>query len=581
MNPRLHTRYARGFTLVELLVTAAVTVLVFGGITLSVQFAVQLISNAKAKTGAVSLATERLEYIRSLAYDDIGTVAGIPAGPIPQYATATLNGVTYFARTLIQFVDAPEDGEGSADDNGILADYKRIKVEYSWLGHNGTTSVVLISDVAPPGIETTAGGGTLRVNVFDAGIGPVQGAGVRVRNTTTTSTIDTTQYTNAQGVALFAGAPAAAGYQILVTKTGYSTDGTYVASSTNPDPVTPPVAVVEGAVSTMNFQIAQLSSLTVRTVEPATTATFTDSFDNASLIGSSSKVVLVSGDAVLTGGPSAYVSAGTVFSTSTTPAGIDHWDAAVWDATVPGSGTLRMHVYAVSGGSYTLVPDTNLPGNAAGFGGGSVVLTGVSVGTYPTLALGATLTTTNATQTPQLHSWSLTYTTDEPPIGTVPFVLESTKVIGNTPVYKYTKTYQTDGSGAVTIGNLEWDSYKVRLTGGGYDIAQACSALPFALEPDTADTLTLTLVPNAARTLRVRVVNTSGNPVANADVELSRSGFNEAGETSACGQRFFNTGLADGTDYTVAVSAAGYDAATVANVAIHGDETLTVTLNAS
>lgn len=577
----MHSTHARGFTLVELLVTAAVTALVFGGITMSVQFAVKLIANAKAKTGAVSLATERLEYIRSLAYDDIGTVAGIPAGPIPQNATATLNGITYVERVLIQFIDAPEDGEGGADGNGILADYKRIKVEYSWLGHNGTTSIALLSDVAPPGIETTAGGGTLRVNVFDAGIGPVQGAGVRVRNTTTTSTIDTTQYTNAQGIALFAGAPAAADYQITVTKNNYSTDGTYAASSTNPDPVTPPVAVVEGAVSTMNFQIDQLSTLTVRTVEPATTGNFIDSFDDASLIDVANNITLVSGDAVLVGGPGAYVSAGTVFSTSTTPTGIDRWDVATWDAVVPGSGTVLVRVYAVSGGSYTLVPDTDLPGNAAGFTGGSAILTGIDVGTYPTLALGAAFTTTNATETPQLHSWSFAYTTDEPPIGAVPFILESTKIIGNTPVYKYSETHQTDGSGAVTIGDLEWDSYKVTLTGGGYDIAQACAALPFVLEPNTTDTLTLTLVPNTTRTLRVRVVNTSGNPIASADVELSRSGFSETGETSACGQRFFNTSLADETDYTVAVSASGYDSATVTNVAIHGDETLTVTLNAS
>ena len=350
MFPRTPHTKAHGFTFIELLVTAAVTALIFTGLMASVQLAVKLISTAKAKTGAVSLATERLEYIRSLAYADIGTIAGIPPGNIPQQSTRTLNSITYHERVLIQYVDAPDDGLGASDDNGILADYKRAKVEYSWLGPNGTNSIALLSDIAPPGIESTAGGGTIAVNVFDANVQPVQGAAVRVINTTTTSTIDTTQYTNASGIAFFAGAPAASQYELIVTKAGYSTDSTYVATTSNPDPITPPVAVLEGAVSTMNFRIDLLSRLTVRTVEPAATDLFEDDFSDGSLIESMTDTILTAGSIVLTGSPGTYSLTGTVFATTTEPTSFDAWGIASWSATTDTDTTVRIHVYDVSGG---------------------------------------------------------------------------------------------------------------------------------------------------------------------------------------------------------------------------------------
>lgn len=579
-----HTRTG-GFTFVELLVTAAIIGLVFGGLMMSIQFAVKLISSAKAKTGAVSLANEQLEYIRSLPYDSIGTVSGIPSGLIPQNATTSLNGITYYKRVLIQYVDSPDDGLGASDSNGIVADYKRAKVEYSWRGSNGTSSIFLISDIAPPGIESTAGGGTIAVNVFDANVQPVAGAAVRVVNNTTTSTIDTTQYTNSDGVAFFAGAPAAAQYELTVTKSGYSTDGTYTATSSNPSPATPPIAVVAGTVSTMNFQIDKLSTLIVRTIGPASSGSLMDDFDDVTKIGATSSVDVGGGDVMLAGGPGSYASSGSVMSTSTTPASITTWDTATWNASTTGSTAVVVRIYSVSGGVYTLVPDVDLPGNSTGFSGGVVVLSGLNPTTYPTLALGAALTTSNSSETPALHSWKLAYTISEPAIGNIPFTLQSTKTIGTiptpppaTPVYKYEVDHTTNGAGEVQIPNLEWDSYEVTLGTPSYDISQACAALPFALEPNATSTLTLTLVPDEARSMRVRVVNASGSPVVNASVEMSRTGFDETKSTSVCGQVFFATGLTNAIDYVVQVNATGYTSKTITDVAVDGDETLKVTL---
>ena len=98
-----HQRGAQGFTLVELLITAALIALVFGGLMASVRFALMLISNSKATTSAISLANEQLEYIRSLSYDAVGTSAGIPNGAIPQNSTTTLNGIIFHERVLIEY----------------------------------------------------------------------------------------------------------------------------------------------------------------------------------------------------------------------------------------------------------------------------------------------------------------------------------------------------------------------------------------------------------------------------------------------------------------------------------------------
>lgn len=572
-----HRMGRRGFTLVEMVVTAALFALIFGGLFASVQFSLKLLSLSKASTGASSLANERLEYIRSLAYDTIGTVSGIPSGPVPQNSTTTLNGVLYHERVLIGYVDSPDDGVGGADVNGILADYKQVKVEYTWLGTNGSSSLALISNIVPPGIESTAGGGTLTVNVFDANVQPVLNAQVRVYNDTTTTTIDTTRSTNASGTAMFAGAPAAANYQITVTKAGYSSDQTYSATTSNPSPITSHVAVLAGAVSTMNFQIDQVSSLRVRTVGPATTGLFSDSFTDASQVESSSQVVVGGGDVVLTQVAGVYDISGSLRSVSTTPSVFNAWDSASWNASTTASTSVSVQVYSVSGTStYVLIPDADLPGNSVGFTASPLDISGINAGVYPALSLGATLSTSDVSQTPTLHDWRIDYIVNEPPVGTIPFTLTSTKIIGSTPVYKYEQNHTTSATGTVKVSNLEWDSYKVTLNTAGYNISQACPEIPYALEPAVSDTLTLTVVPSVAFSLRVHVVDPSGNPIVGATVDASRPGYSDSGTTSTCGQIFFNSGLVSASDYAVLVQAPGYTDQTVSGINVSGSDTIKV-----
>ena len=70
----------RGFTLVELLVVAALMLLVFGGLFTGFKYALDLISQSRARLSGLTLANERLEYIHSLSYDAVGIVTGKQIG---------------------------------------------------------------------------------------------------------------------------------------------------------------------------------------------------------------------------------------------------------------------------------------------------------------------------------------------------------------------------------------------------------------------------------------------------------------------------------------------------------------------
>lgn len=578
----LHT-YEKGMTLVELLIAIGLVLLIFGGLIGSFQFMMSLVGSSKAHAGALALANERMEYIRSLPYDNVGTVSGIPNGSIPQNSTTSLNGITYNERVLIEYVDAPQDGEGASDINSILADYKLAKVEYSWDFRGETKTISLISNIVPQGIETTAGGGTLTVNVFNAEVIPVSGASVRVYNNTGTTTIDVTRMTNVDGIAMFSGAPALAGYEITVSKAGFSTAQTYTATTTNPNPTTLPVAVIEAEVSTMNFQIDELSDLTVRTISEPTTDSFEDLFNDATGIASFSNTAVSGGSLALSGAPGSYSSSGSARSLSVTPGSFTAWGTAAFALQIPTNTTALVRVYdTTSSSSPVLVSDTDLPGNAAGFAAGPVDLSALDAGTYQSLALDVEMGTSDSATTSALLEWSISYTVSEPPLANIPFSLRSSKTIGTDasaqPIYKYEDSFVTDGDGEEEINDLEWDVYEVTIEDPVYSVAEACENIPYRLDPGVSDTLTLTLVPASTHSLRVRVEDADGDAIANADVTLSRSGFNETEVSSACGGVFFDDAVSSAVDYTLQVEASGYADRTVTDITISGESSQTVVM---
>lgn len=574
----------RGFTLVEIVVVIALVALVFGGLFASVNSLILVINNSKSKAAATALMTERLEYIRSLSYNSVGTIGAPPYGPLPQQRQVVLNGETYYERVIIDYVDDPADGSGGSDENTITSDYKRVEIVYEWDNNGATSSISNVSTVVPEGIETDAGGGSLRVNVFNANAEVVEDARVTVINTVLSTTTNTFRDTNADGQILISGLPGGGNYEIYVTKTGYSSDQTYAASSTNPNPITPLVAIATSSVSTMNFQIDELSDFTIQVNGAASFSEFSDSFTTAADVFEQASTTLTAGAIVLTDVSGSYETPGTVLSTTTTPSSIDRWYAAQFSATTSASTSVAVSVYYDDAGALRLVPDSDLPGNSVGFTSGPIDLESLSAITYPTLALGATLTTVDASYTPELGDWRLRYVTSQPAVSGVTVQMTGSKTIGTDaggqPVYKFDTSYVTDGSGEINLTDIEYDLYTFELASGASDILEVCPRSPYFITPNTDEEIRYSIANLSGSFLQVYVQDPLGEAVPGAMVRLQNSGYDEIEETSLCGQVFFNgSGLYNDSDYTMTVSASGFGTEVVASTSVSNTASTTVTIN--
>lgn len=560
---------------------SAVLLIFFSGLITMVIYILDLVTNARVKLSALSAATERIEYIRSLPYDSVGTIAGIPSGPIPQQRLVTLNTYPLHERVLIEFFDDPADGQGAADSNSILADYKRVKIVYSWNVTGATSSVELISTIVPRSIETTAGGGSIRVNVFDAAVAPVSGASVRLLNTTGTSTIDVTRLTDPTGIALFAGAPANSNYQIFVTKPGYSTDQTYSATTSNPNPTVPPVTVLEADVTTMNFQIDRVSDLTIRAISTLSENSFLEPFDSMSGVATATNLVATGGNLVLQDTLGVFAASGTAWLPLSTPTPFERWEALSWVRVVPAGTEARVRFYTGSPTAPVLVPESDLPGNAVGFTERYIDLRDLDQSTYSSLGMAIELRTSNITVTPRVDQLSLYYRESATPLGGQNFTMSGQKVIGATaasiPIPKFVRTERLSSAGEHTFSDIEWDTYQLSFVNRG--IRQACVEHPIALSPDTSEVVEVFATTVTSDNLRVSVVDSAGLPIPGALVRLSLGASWWSAPTRACGQVFFDGILAD-SGYSLEVSAPGFVTQNIPGVIVGGETVRTVTLTA-
>lgn len=574
-------------TLVEVLVTIAIVVVAFGGFAALFQASLRYIYSARAREAAVSLATERLEEMRAMAYDDIGTSGGIPAGTIPQNETVTQDGLDFNRRTFVQYVDDPADGLGAADTNSISSDYKRAKVEVSWTGQNGiSSSVALISNFTPVGVETGTGQGTLAIQAIDAGAAPIANATVHIVNSSASPAIDVTTYTDTSGQVLFPGTPAASAFEITVSKSGYSTAQTYSVSASNPNPNPGDLTVSVGLTTTASFAIDRLASLLLHTWTPIQPATFTDALNDASGIGQQTQTAVSGGALSLDTDPSAggnYYASGSAYSTAIAPSYLANWSSLDWNSTTPANTGILVHLYTGSPGSYTLVPDAVLSGNSAGFSAGPVDISGISTSTYPSLVIGADLTTADPAATPSILDWSLDYKKGPVPLPNITLTLQGAKTIGTNgsgaSIYKFSQPITTDASAQYSNSTLEWDSYTLTADpANGYDISSSCPLQPLSVAPASSGTADIYLLSHTSDSLKVSVSDAStGAALVGATVALSRTGYSGSATTDSCGQAFF-PGLASASDYAATVSATGYTAKNLTGISVSGQSSLPVSL---
>ncbi len=552
----------RGMTFIDVIVGVGVMLVVFLSIFGAYRIAIDLVLNTKARIGGMSLVAQQLEYVRGLPYEDIGTVGGIPAGNILQLATTSLNNIQYTVRTLATYVDDPADGYGGADTNTITADYKEVKVETLWSVSGRSYSTLGLTRISPHGIESLTSGGTLRVNVFDALAAPVQGASVRVRNASTSPTIDLTISTDVTGSVALPGAPPASNYRINVTKDGYSSAETYDVTQANPNPNPGHVSVANQQTTTASFAIDRTGTLNIYAYSPVESGAFQDDFLSEANLAATTSVDVVAGELLLLEDPdTGFPFSGEARSSDISPTDLASWDLLTWSYTTPPDTTLLVQVVYPNGPLYSPVGDGVIPGNSAGLTSGSVVLSGVPTSTFPILALRAALSTFNASTSPALLEWQLDYSAGPSPLSGVDMTLYGTKTTGTTisgaPIYKVVEDLLTNLSGFAGLSPIEWDSYTLQLTGGQYSVFEECPS-PFTVAPSGTTNVNLILLPYENNTLRVRVTG-NGTPLSGATVTLTSPG-NEVRTTSACGQAFFAPLSAD--TYTLSVSHPSYQPST-------------------
>lgn len=576
----------KGFSLVEVIFVAAISTLVFGSLFASFQYTLKLVNNSRAKLSALSVANDRLEYIRSLPYDDVGTVAGIPSGTIPQNSTTTLNGIEFAERILIEYVDDEADGTNVSDTNGIPSDYKRVKLEYIWEISGATSSVAIISNIVPRSIESTTGGGTVRVNVIDENSASLPGASVQLINNTTTSTINVTKITDASGSALFSGAPAASNYELIVTANisghDYSIAKTYQATTTNPNPIVSPFTVVEADISTLTFQIGELSDLDIKTFSAITEGSLVEDFTDLLSVASSTDVDINAGKLVLADVAGVYKTSGVVYLGPINPATLLAWGKVRVAPYVPANTNHKVQFFTSSSTSFILIPDSDLANNSVGFTDTLFDLSSLEATTYNNIYVGITLNTTDTSITPNINEVGVYYREAETVLPNIAFDIRGDKFIGtnasSSPIYKYSDSLTTNGSGNKNIPDLEFDNYTVTAP-AAYDIAKACTTNPVVLRAGIDGSLEMVLVTNAVNTLRVTVVNNVGETIPGVNVNLTRPGYNVTEITDNCGQAFFTGGVSINNDYAIAVDLTGYVSESVTAYEIDGDDTLTITLD--
>lgn len=259
----------KGFTLIETLVGVAVFLVISTAAYEAYISLFNIINLNQYKIVALNLANERFEVIRNLPYSEIGQISGIPSGQIPHVETFVRSGLTFIATTTIRNVDLPFDGTiGGVPNDLSPADNKLVEIEIGCTSCKDFTPIFQTTTIAPKNLETATTNGALFVKVFDANGIAVPNASVHIAYTATSSPIIIDDVTDANGMLRIVDVPPAVqAYNIVVSKSGYSTARTYPPGGLgNPDPIQPDATVVLQQVTQVSFSIDKLSTVSLSSV---------------------------------------------------------------------------------------------------------------------------------------------------------------------------------------------------------------------------------------------------------------------------------------------------------------------------
>ena len=137
------------------------------------------------------------------------------------------------------------------------------------------------------------------------------------------------------------------------------------------------------------------------------------------------------------------------------------------------------------------------------------------------------------------------------PQGSLHFNLTGAKTIG-TGVPKYSASLVTNGGGIYSSSTMEWDNYTFTPNDTAYDVSGITPFSPFTLNPGSAQTVQVAVVPRNLNSLLVAVADSSTHlPISGASVQLTNTGgYNQ---TQITGQGYF-----DQTDWSGGSGQAAY-----------------------
>jgi prepilin-type N-terminal cleavage/methylation domain-containing protein len=268
-----------GYTLVELMVAIAVlAVLSLGTFNLLIALLHSAIVSQRQAV-ASTLATNQMEYLKSLPYDNLAVAGGaiISTNTIPGTLTKKISGDTYTITTNITYADDAYDGCGSYPTLALKqkycrnypppsgapatdtnpADYKDVNVTVS--DTSGSQLASVDTQVSALVAETASNTGALFVYVVDDSGAPVTGATVNVTNSSVSPSVNVSDVTDENGIVIFYDLPPSTTnykYQVTASETGYSSLTTIV-----------PAAALQPTYSSQNL-IAQSSSYVTLTIKP-------------------------------------------------------------------------------------------------------------------------------------------------------------------------------------------------------------------------------------------------------------------------------------------------------------------------
>jgi prepilin-type N-terminal cleavage/methylation domain-containing protein len=271
-------RKEAGYTLVELLMVISVlAILSLGAFDLFVSLLHSAIV-ASRQAVASTLATNQMEYLKSLPYDNLAVAGGpiISTNTIPATVTKKVNGNTYTITTNISYADDAYDGcgsyptqalkqqycrnypppSGAPATDGNPGDYKDVNVSVT--DKSGLQLAALDTQVAALVAETASNTGALFVYVIDSGGNPISGATVNVTNSSVSPAVNVSDTTDENGIVIFYDLPPSTTnykYQVSASDGGYSSLTTIV-----------PNGALQPTYSSQNL-IAQSSSIVTLTLK--------------------------------------------------------------------------------------------------------------------------------------------------------------------------------------------------------------------------------------------------------------------------------------------------------------------------